>query len=58
MGVIGMHITSTAMDTAGMRAFHQQTVMSVFGVDSHLDADCGIPGVQMSKPVRAAGGNA
>ena len=53
MGLIGLHMSGSALDVAAMKEFNQQQLITLFKLDSHVEADSGIPGVRMSKPVRA-----
>lgn len=52
MGVIGLHMSGSALDVAACKAFTHQQLIQLFNLDSHVEADSGIPGVSMSKPVR------
>lgn len=52
MGVIGLHMSGSSLDTAALQDFNHQQLMTLFKLDSHVEEASGIPGVTMSKPVR------
>jgi hypothetical protein len=52
MGVMGMHMSDSKLDTAAFKEFNHQQLIALFELDSHVQTDSGIPGVSMSKPVR------
>ena len=52
MGVIGLHMSGSQLDTEALKQFNHQQLIQLFNLDSHVETDSGIPGVTMSKPVR------